>query len=259
MALVPPMTPRRLEPGNLGLAAQDLLARGLPSSDVIEVALSPRPMTGSSKPMTPRPVVRGPPQDVEERLLVKELSKEEEDALMQAFKRHDKHDCGKLELHSFHELCHSLDLHLDAHVARNWLGDLNQVAEDGFTIEDVKGVYQGMLSAQTPAVRKSAGGHELKLTDLRATEDYMRGAFKKFAPGGTVGPDGLRNLLKSLGFPDVHGDLFDRFVGEWLLLAGKPDADQEPPLNVHDFISCVNLLVDLCRDHQLQEELKLSD
>jgi len=216
-------------------------------------------MTGSSKPTTPRPVVRGPPQDEEERLLVQELSPEEEDALMTAFVKHDKHKCGKLELHSFHELCHSLDLHLDTFVARNWLGDLNQVAEDGFTIEDVKGVYQGMLAAQTPAVRKTNGGKMLKLADLRATEEYMRAAFKKSAPTGTVGPDGLRDLLVSMGFPDIHGDQFDRFVGEWLLLAGKPDADQEPPLNVHDFISCVNLLVELCHDYQLQEEAKLVD
>eukprot|EP00440_Ansanella_granifera_P015837 gb/GFBE01017203.1/.p1 GENE.gb/GFBE01017203.1/~~gb/GFBE01017203.1/.p1 ORF type:complete len:272 (+),score=50.93 gb/GFBE01017203.1/:1-816(+) len=265
--MVVPASPRRMVAAAAehehGAAAKELLERGLPQSDVLEVVLSPRPGTGrpgtgrpgtaaGDKPMTPRPVVRGPKATSERG---KELSEEEENAFARAFDKFDKHRCGKLELHSFHEMCESLDLHLDAKVAKEWLGDLNQV--DGLAMEDVKEIYCGIMSAQTPAVRKSAAGKALCLSDMRATEDYMRKAFSQWAPKGTLGPDQLRELLVSLGFPDVHGDSFDRFVCEWLLLAGKPEAADEPPLTVHDFISCVNLLVELCQAHQQAQMLGL--
>jgi len=180
------------------------------------------------------------------------LSEAEEQAFEVAFEKFDKHRCGKLELHSFHELCHSLDLHLDISTAQSWLGKLAEV--DGLTLEEVKLIGSGILAGQTPAVRKSAAGQSLGLSDLRATESYMRGAFQQHAADGSITVDALRELFRFLAFPDIYGDGFDRFVGEWLLLAGKPAADEEPLLNVHDFISCVNLLVDVCQAHQEAEE-----
>eukprot|EP00913_Durusdinium_trenchii_P028165 g26408.t1 len=155
-----------------------------------------------------------------------------------AFRKFDKFNSGKLEIHSFFSLCHSLDLHLNAKLAREWLGHLNQV--DGLTLDQVKSICASILAAQTPAVRSCTAGKVLTLSELQASEE--------FAPRGTLVPATLRELLRSLDFPDVHCDHFDRYVGEWLVIAGKEE--EEPVINVHDFISCVNLLVDVCQRHQ---------
>jgi len=175
----------------------------------------------------------------------------EEKAVVAAFRNLDKYGSGKLEVHSFFQICQSLDLHLNARLAREWLGNLNQV--DGVTLDQVKTICARILSAQTPAVRTTTAGRPLALSDLQASEEYMRAAFRRFAPKGAIQPAGLRDLLRFLDFPDVHCDNFDRFVTEWLILAEKP-IESEPTINVHEFISCVNLLVDLCQVHQLGQE-----
>lgn len=225
-------------------AARELVSRGMPVSDVLEVALTPRgvPPPGSA-PATPRPVMRGPRAQTG---TYKELSPLEERAIDLAFRKFDKYNSGKLEVHSFFSMCASLDLHLNAKVAKEWLGHLNQV--DGLTLDQVKSICTGILAAQTPAVRSCTAGKTLTLTELQASEEYMRGAFRKFAPKGTLGPYELRALLMSLDFPDVHCDQFDRYVGEWLMITGK--VEEQPVINVHDFISCINLLVDVCQRHQ---------
>eukprot|EP00437_Effrenium_voratum_P038160 CAMPEP_0181483888 /NCGR_PEP_ID=MMETSP1110-20121109/45677_1 /TAXON_ID=174948 /ORGANISM="Symbiodinium sp., Strain CCMP421" /LENGTH=261 /DNA_ID=CAMNT_0023609661 /DNA_START=32 /DNA_END=817 /DNA_ORIENTATION=+ len=238
-------------------AARELLDRGLPLSDVLEVAMTPRtpraatPRSGpGSKPSTPRPVIRGSRAQM---ATYKDLTPHEEKAVVAAFHKLDTHKSGKLEVHSFFQLCQSLDIHLNSRLAREWLGSLNQV--DGLSLDQVKSICARILAAQTPAVRACAAGRALALSDLQASEEYMRSAFRRFAPKGTVSPDGLRQLLKALDFPDVHSDAFDRYVSEWLLIAGKSQ-EEETSISVHDFISCVNLLVDLCQVHQLEQEQK---
>ncbi|CAE7356192.1 unnamed protein product [Symbiodinium natans] len=254
----PPAAPHRLPPPPAychEMAAKNLLDRGLPFSDVLEVALTPRtprattPRGPGSKPSTPRPVIRGSRAQMAS---YKDLTPWEEKAIVAAFQKFDKHKSGKLEVHSFFQLCQSLDLHLNSRLAQEWLGSLNQV--DGLGLDQVKNICARILAAQTPAVRACAAGKALALPDLQASEEYMRSAFRRFAPKGVVGPEGLRQLLKALDFPDVHCDSFDRYVSEWLLIAGK--LEEEPTINVHDFIACVNLLVELCQVHQLEQEAK---
>ncbi|CAJ1461571.1 unnamed protein product [Effrenium voratum] len=253
VAMGVPKAPKLPPPAHSHEAAvQGLISRGLPISDVLDVVLTPRPSTapGGSAPATPRPVMRGPRAQAG---TWKELTPQEEKTIDAAFKKFDKYHSGKLEIHSFFDMCRSLDLHLNAKVAREWLGQLNKV--DGLTLDQVKSICTSILAAQTPAVRSCTAGKALGLFDLQASEEYMRAAFKKFAPKGTVSAEGLRELLRSLDFPDVHCDHFDRYVGEWLLIVGK---DDEAPINVHEFISCVNLLVDVCQRHQeaLENELE---
>ncbi|CAE8694523.1 unnamed protein product, partial [Polarella glacialis] len=252
--MAPALTPRGVS--DHATAARQLAASGLPMSDVMQAAIDPRPVTPRlvapnlnldlGRPLTPRPVIRGPVKGVLPHS--QDLDELEKETAERAFQEQDLYETGKLELSSVHRMCARLDLHVDQNVVKTWLEGLSEA--EGITLDDFKEVYKGILAAQTPAVRKSAAGKSLCLEDLRETEDYMRKAFNRHASScGTVSTDHLRELLQYLSFPDVHGDGYDRFVSEWLLLSGKEESP-ELQLTVHDFISCVNLLVDVCQRHQ---------
>ncbi|CAE7863063.1 unnamed protein product, partial [Symbiodinium microadriaticum] len=137
-------------------AARELLDRGLPLSDVLEVAMTPRtpraatPRSGpGSKPSTPRPVIRGSRAQM---ATYKDLTPHEEKAVVAAFHKLDTHKSGKLEVHSFFQLCQSLDIHLNSRLAREWLGSLNQV--DGLSLDQVKSICARILAAARHSVTR---------------------------------------------------------------------------------------------------------
>jgi hypothetical protein len=223
--------------------AQKLLSLGHPSSHVLEVALTPRSSSRGSRPVTPRATARGPQN--EDFVDMPELSEEEIVLAETLFQKYDSNRRGKLQSIHFYEICNDLELHLDSNVAKAWLGDFDE--DQGLSLDAFKSILAGLLSAQTPAVRKASIGKPLGLRDMVATESQMRAAFMRCARRGMLSIDGLRALLKSLGFPDTYGDEYDRFVGEWLLLKGRIIKDGEAEINFHDFVDCANLLIDVSR------------
>lgn len=207
---------------------------GVPS-DVQEVAFTPRSLGGA----TPRPVIRGPPGGKQEDFM---LTREEEARAEKAFKRHDKMGAGEVDMLEFFAICESLDMPVDVDVANEFIGSRSEAK--GLNVDDFKALYGRVLSAQSPAVRKISGQEAVRLPELASTEATMRVAFKRYAgPSGKLPVDSLPQVFQYLRFPDHHGDGFDRFVGEWLVLAGK---DESGSLNFHEFAGSVNLLIDFC-------------
>lgn len=233
-----PLSARR-HPDPRVTAACKVLLSGCPASDVLEVALTPRLVAVPGQ--APPPVVRGPQAGLSRETMV--LSPEEERRVEQAFKQHDVHGAGEVDIFTFSALCKTLELPVDRGVASEWLSEQGEVA--GLSLPELKRIYGQMLAAQTPAVRRAVVGGNVTLKELAGTEQSMRQAFVKFAPQGSLSTDGMRDLLHSLGFPDVHGDKFDRFVDEWMVLEGKSGCEA---FSFHDFVSCVNLLVDFAEN-----------
>eukprot|EP00927_Polykrikos_kofoidii_P037344 TRINITY_DN31495_c0_g2_i1.p1 TRINITY_DN31495_c0_g2~~TRINITY_DN31495_c0_g2_i1.p1 ORF type:complete len:238 (-),score=44.79 TRINITY_DN31495_c0_g2_i1:142-855(-) len=204
-----------------------------------EVAMTPRTLQPG---VTPRPVVRGP-QGV---LADPVLGNEEEVRVERVFASHDKSKTGEVDLIEFHAMCEKLELPLDRAVAEDWLHGHDEGS--GLTLEDFKHLYGKILAAQSPAVRTVASRKPLRLHEYLAAESHMRQAFDRHAEEGLISVDNLPEVLQFLGFPDVYGDKFDRFVGEWVELHGKSDE-----VNFHEFINCVNLLVEFC-ERTLEKE-----
>merc|ERR1719478_541326 len=131
---------------------------------------------------------------------------------------------------------------MDPDIGNEWMGARNEAK--GLNIDDFKGLYARVLAAQSPAVRQVHNGAEpVRLPELRDTEAYMRAAYKRYAGAGQLSVDRLPEVYQYLRFPDHHGDGFDRFVGEWLNLAGKEETGS---INFHEFVVSVNLLIEFC-------------
>eukprot|EP00933_Yihiella_yeosuensis_P048855 TRINITY_DN4527_c0_g3_i1.p1 TRINITY_DN4527_c0_g3~~TRINITY_DN4527_c0_g3_i1.p1 ORF type:complete len:279 (-),score=49.49 TRINITY_DN4527_c0_g3_i1:168-1004(-) len=251
-------TPRGAPDQEHAVVAQKLVTEGVPMSDVMTVALTPRALTPRAtssqgqRATTPRPVVRGPQKET---LNGSGLGTRAEDETLaqQIFEKFDKEGTGKLEIHAFYDMLTALDLHVESGIAKQWLGDLSDA--EGLTREEFSGILGAILSAQTPAVRKAIAGRKLALLELQGTESMMRASFERYATAGTMTTKQLTTLLQYLGYPDIYGDGYDRFVGEWLLLTGRVD-DDNVKINFHEFTSCINLLVDVCRKHQEEQEEK---
>lgn len=209
---------------------------------VQEVAMTPR----TAQPgLTPRPVIRGP-QGPAVGLI---LGPEEEARCERIFVRHDKSRTGEVDLQEFNAMCEELELPLDQSVARSWLRGRGEGS--GLNLQDFKELYAQILAAQSPAVRTVASRKPLRLRELLGSEAHMRSVFNRHAnEEGLLAVGELPDLLQFLGFPDIYGDRFDRFVGEWADLHGKDDT-----VNFHDFISCINLLVEFC-ERSLEEQLQ---
>lgn len=211
-------------------------------SDVQEVAMTPRSVGG----MTPRPVVRGSSSEAGP----VGLSEQEGARAERAFRRHDKMQVGEVDTMDFFTICESLDLTIAPDVAADWIG--NRQEGQGMNMEEFKQIYARVLAAQSPAVRQvhsSAEPVTVRLDGLTSTEAHMRAAFSRHAPTGQLPVDNLSTVFQYLRFPDHHGDGFDRFVGEWLLLANK---DETGSLNFHEFAASVNLLIDFCESQRPQ-------
>lgn len=242
-----PLSARRRNGGNAAAVVSGLMESGgrLPvpplgtggvASDVQVVALTPRSLGGA----TPRPVVRGPAGGRQDGNTM--LSPEEESRAEKAFRRHDQMGMGEVDMNDFFALCESLDLPVDVDVASEWIGGRSEAK--GLNLDDFKSLYGRVLAAQSPAVRKINGQESARLPELSSTEANMRVAFRRYAgPAGKLDVDVLPQVFQYLRFPDHHGDGFDRFVGECLLLAGK---DESSSLNFHEFAASVNLLIDFC-------------
>lgn len=213
-------------------------------TDVQQVAMTPR--TGNEqKGMTPRPVVRGP-QGSGGKAADRELGPDEEARVEKIFFRYDRHNAGEVDMAEFYGMCASLDLPLDQAVARDWLAGRCQGT--GLTVMDVKALYAKILAAQSPAVRTVACRKAVRLRDILGAESGMRAAFQKYAKEGLISVDSVSEVLVSLGFPDVYGDTFDRFVSEWAEMRTN-----NGPVNFHDFVNCVNLLVEFSERQQEQQ------
>lgn len=143
---------------------------------------------------------------------------------------------------SFLLICKSLDIHFDNGVAQEWLSE--RPPDKGFSLQDFKDLYGQILAAQGPGVRQAMGNVHLRGKDMVKTEDQMRTAFKRFSVDGFVSIDGLRQVLSSLSYPDMDGDIFDRFSTEFFEISGKDTHTDS--INFHEFAQCVNLLVDVC-------------
>lgn len=199
--------------------------------------------TATAAGETPKPLVRGPQQAVPSSATI--LKSDEEARCEKAFNKHDKMKTGEIDLVEFYAMCESLQLPLQIEVAQEWLAGRSEAK--GLTLEDFKLLYGQILAAQTPAVRKVTGNGNLGLGEMVGTESAMRAAFQSGARNGALSTDGLRGVLRSLGFPDRHGDGFDRFVGEWLI---QEDKEETGTLNFHEFVSCVNFLIDFCKQEE---------
>lgn len=220
---------------------------------VQQVALTPRTMmaTPRSQMATPRPLVRGPQGGVG-RMKSVELMPEEEAKVERIYQAHDLAGHGEIDMIEFHAMCEDLELPLDDIVAKNWLH--GRPKDVGLSVEDLKQLYAQILSAQSPAVRAVANRKPLRLNEILGAESNMRNAFAKFSKDGKMHSDDVPEVLVYLGFPDVYGDRFDRFVSEWVDLRSG-GADQ---VNFHDFIRCMNLLVDFSERHLEDEWLENS-
>eukprot|EP00929_Paragymnodinium_shiwhaense_P016942 TRINITY_DN125723_c0_g1_i1.p2 TRINITY_DN125723_c0_g1~~TRINITY_DN125723_c0_g1_i1.p2 ORF type:complete len:263 (+),score=84.81 TRINITY_DN125723_c0_g1_i1:71-859(+) len=217
---------------------------------VQEVALTPRTTltTPRSQLATPRPLVRGPQGGIG-RLKTVELTPEEEAKVERVFHEHDRAKAGEIDMIEFHAICEALELPLDDIVAKNWLA--GRPKEAGLTVEDLKQLYAQILSAQNPAVRSVANRQPLRLREILGAEANIRSAFSRFAKEGTMHCDDLPEVLVYLGFPDVFGDRFDRFVSEWAELRGGGGQ-----VDIHDFVGCMNLLVEFSERHLEEEKTK---
>lgn len=220
------------------LAATALIERNGASSDVLEVVLTPRPAAPPG--VAPTPVVRGPQTGINHRLIA--LSPQEDQLAEEAFKKVDVKDVGEVDSFKLLEMFGHLKIPMAMNIAKAWLSDHPQTT--GFTVADFKVIYGQILAAQTPAVRKASARGSIKLAELASTEKSMRLAFEKLAQGDRISPSRLCSLFKTLHLPDVHGDQFERFVGEWLALEGLEVEQDELALTFHDFVSCINLLID---------------
>lgn len=230
------------------------LPLGGPLTDVQAAARTPR---GSPAPVaqassrkesatnaTPRPIVRGPQQGVATSLA--QLSPEESQLVERAFNKHDKTKSGEVDTFEFYAMCETLELSVERDVAQKWLMGRNEAK--GFSLDDFKQLYGRILAAQTPVVRTLSARTPVRYQEVTSTEESMRAAFNRFAACGSLSEDGLRQVLTALCFPDIHGDGFDRFVGEWLGLQGKADMDA---INFHEFVACINLLITFCDNQRM--------
>jgi len=244
-----PLSARRRTPGSAAVAG--LVQTGGPlslplgpggaPSDVQTVVYTPR---SAGAMTTPRPVVRGPQggrqSDNASGSIF--LTPEEESRAERAFKRHDKMQQGEVDMMDFFVICENLSLPVNPDVASDWIGARNEAK--GLTLDDFKGLYARVLAAQSPAVRQVHNGSEpVRLRELTSTEAGMRAAFRKYAVGQQLPVDNLAQVFQFLNFPDHHGDSFDRFVGEWLVLSEKEESGS---LNFHEFVVSVNLLIEFC-------------
>lgn len=215
-----------------GIAVPSLLA-GAEKSDVYVAAETPRDPSNVA-------VVRGP-QSVT--LGSADLSPEETERAERIFKKYDTAKCGEIDLEKFREMCGSLDLPLARHVEHSWLAGKSEAK--GLTLEDFKQLYGKILSSQTPAVRQACARQKLGLAQIHGTESHMRAAFDRHAEGAAkIGSDSFGAALADLGFPDHHGDGFERFADEWFQICGKSVGDT---LNFHEFVGGVNLLIHFCQ------------
>jgi hypothetical protein len=149
---------------------------------------------------------------------------------------------GEVDMGDFFKICESIDLPVDPSVASEWIGGRNEAK--GMNLDDFKTLYARVLAAQSPAVRKVHSSSEpIRLAELVSTEAHMRAAFKKYATKGRLSVEDLPTVFQYLRFPDHHGDGFDRFVVEWLVLVEKEETGF---LNFHEFAASVNLLIKLC-------------
>mmetsp|Transcript_56779 Transcript_56779/g.122735 ORF Transcript_56779/g.122735 Transcript_56779/m.122735 type:complete len:241 (-) Transcript_56779:86-808(-) len=204
---------------------------------------SPRAAIGVAS--SPRPIVRGPLGGSAKEAT---LTNEENERAEKAFSRHDHSQSGEVDLGVFYEICKSLELPIAKGVAKEWLAGKSEAR--GLMLEDFKQLYAKILAAQTPAVRAAAGRKPIGLPEMAGTEAQMRTAFNKYARAGKLSTDGLQKLLVHLNFPDIHGDRFDRFLEEFLELCSK----EEPCTHsFHEFITCVNLLIEFCESREGQE------
>lgn len=229
-----------LAPGLSGCPILPLGTCGTPS-DVQQVAMTPR----SARGMTPRPVVRGPQGGKQPEASAIYLTPEEDARAEKAFVRHDRMKVGEVDILKFAMICEDLDLPVDPQLADEWIGGRSEAK--ALNMDEFKGLYARILSAQSPAVRQvhtGSDGQTVRLPELVSTEVTMRGAFKRYAgSSGQLAVDTLAHVFQYLRFPDHHGDGFDRFVGEWLVLTGKEESGS---LNFHEFVASVNLLIDFC-------------
>jgi len=200
--------------------------------------------------VTPRAVIRGPlggnPENAQPSVA---LTQAEEARVEGVFLKHDSLKKGEIDVSNFYPMCEEMELPLDYSIAQEWLQGRSQAK--GLAMEDFKQLYGRILSAQGPAVRAVASGKALRLTDVARTETEMRAAFEKSAAGGhgQVSFLALPKILRRMNFPDHHGDGFDRFVTEWADLEGIQGI--QGTVNFHQFVNCVNLLVDFCEQHQV--------
>lgn len=218
--------------------ANRLLLSGLPLTDVLDAAITPRSKL-TPRGTTPRPVVRGPGPTKKVAGEKPVCSPEESQMAEKIFAKYDVAGIGEVDIKAFTEMCSDVDLPVDPVMAREWLAEVKN--KRGLFLADFKDIYARILAAQTPAVRSSALGRPIGLPALLATESHSREAFKRFAPEGLLAVEMLPHVLRTLGFTDIHGDGFDRYVGEWMILEKKSD---KAMINFHDFVSCTNLLVD---------------
>mmetsp|Transcript_2044 Transcript_2044/g.4934 ORF Transcript_2044/g.4934 Transcript_2044/m.4934 type:complete len:240 (+) Transcript_2044:91-810(+) len=208
------------------------------ATELHEVAMTPR---RESRGLSPRPVIRGPQGSSSE-----PMTSEVEAKIEKAFLRYDTAKTGEVDMMVFEQLCADLELPMDHHIARRWLAGRSEGS--GLSLKDVKQLYGRILAAQSPAVRTMASHKPLRLKEACGTESQMRAAFKRYAVDGFMTLDDLAGALMYLGFPDTYCDKFDRFVGDWAALRGK-----DSNVDFHDFVNCVNLLVDFC-ERQLEEQ-----
>lgn len=200
--------------------------------------MTPRPPSTRGG-ATPRPVVRGPQTSASG--TTSNLTQEEDDRATRVFNKVNKSGFGEVDFVDFRTMCELLDLPIDAAVEKQWLAGRSEAT--GINLEEFKQIYGRILAAQTPAVRKVIGTGRLNGLELRGTEVTMRTAFNRYAMDGSLAKEDLPEVFQFLKFPDHHGDLFDRFVTEWLTVEGK---DDDGTVNFHEFVNGYNLLVDFC-------------
>jgi len=236
---------QREDAAALCLKLKQIQGEHMPITAVQEVAITPRTPAAA---MTPRPVVRGP--QIKPPCLGTTLEEDEEVRLERVFAKFDKTGTYEVDMIDFTPLCEGLELQLDNEIAQRWLNDRDK--GKGLTLEDFKELYKEILEAQNPGVRQVAGRKPLRLKELRGAELHLRTVFNKYAKNEFMTVDQLCEALALQGFPDVHGDKFDRFVAEWNALHGTG----EDRVNFHGLVSCVNLLVDFCERHIQEESAK---
>lgn len=194
----------------------------------------------SARGATPRPVIRGPQGGKHTDNPV--LNSEEEARAEKAFHRVDKMRQGEVDVSEFLGMCESMELPMDPGLVNEWVGGRDK--GQGLKMDDFKILYAKVLAAQSPAVRQVHNGCDMvRLSQVNSSEAYMRKAYDRYARNGKLAVEQLSEVFQYLRFPDHHGDGFDRFVGEWVVLAGKEWTDS---VNFHEFASSINLLVDFC-------------